>query len=299
MGMVLVATDVCIWTFVYRRFLRQPIGDIHTGGRMSDLEKHSTRSGSIETARRAWRSELGAARRRLGLRRTVQGFAAALVCGVGLIGALIWTDHQRFDPLAVQGAQELLAACVVLAIAMLLVAAFWKASKKQLVRRIEAPSASLDGLLVSALELDASGRDAGIGKPSPALAGRLYERAAKTLAAGTEWERRERRTTVRFAWFCLVPVVTIALALTFAPATWWYGFGVLLAPEAEASLNPYSLNVEPGDATVLEGEDFAVSASVTGFEPREVSLYTRQPGAANGRRRRCEPPGVVSRLRST
>ena len=91
-------------------------------------------------------------------------------------------------------------------------------------------------------------------------------------------ERRERRTTVRFAWFCLVPVVTIALALTFAPATWWYGFGVLLAPEAEASLNPRSLNVEPGDATVLEGEDFAVSASVTGFEPREVSLYTRQPG---------------------
>ena len=78
MGMVLVATDVCIWTFVYRRFLRQPIGDIHTGGRMSDLEKHSTRSGSIETARRAWRSELGAARRRLGLRRIVQGFAAAL-----------------------------------------------------------------------------------------------------------------------------------------------------------------------------------------------------------------------------
>ena len=135
---------------------------------MSDSGKHSTRSGSIETARRAWRSELGAARRRLGLRRIVQGFAAALsVCGVGLIGALIWTDHQRFDPLAVQGAQELLAACVVLAIAMLLVAAFWKASKKQLVRRIEAPSASLDGLLVSALELDASGRDAGIGKPSP------------------------------------------------------------------------------------------------------------------------------------
>ena len=249
---------------------------------MNDSEKRSTQSSAIETARRAWRSELHAARRKLSLRRAVQGFAAALsVCTVGLIGALVWTDQQRFDPLAVQGAQELLAACLVVAIVMLAAAAFWKASPKQLVRRIEAPSSSMDGLLVSALELDASGRDAGVGQASPALAARLYARAAKTLAAGTEWERHERRTTVRFAWLSMVPVVATAAALILAPATWWHGLGVLLAPEAKASLNPYSLSVEPGDALVLEGEDFTVYASVGGFEPGEVSLYTRQPGAVD------------------
>ncbi|NIX23909.1 MAG: hypothetical protein GWN07_30460, partial [Actinobacteria bacterium] len=88
--------------------------------------------------------------------------------------------------------------------------------------------------------------------------------------------RVEQGGLYRFAG-ALTALVVLAIGSTLlGPEHLRHGLGALLFPTVDAtSVNPYSVSVLPGDATIARGTDQMVTATLGGFASGEASIFTK------------------------
>jgi hypothetical protein len=232
---------------------------------------------SLEHAAANWRGALSRCARALLIRRASQGLALAL-CVVVLtsISAIGWMDAQRFAPLSIQAGQELAIAGAAASVLILIGALALRTSVNVLVTRIEAPSPELDGLLLSAAELDSSGSHRRVGTHSDGLCRRVYNNAARALERRTTWHARESRATRTALGMSAIPLIAGLALFNFGPPGLMHGLDLLFGVQVSATINPYSLEVKPGDVSVIEGEDLDIEAATFGYNPDHITLMLRE-----------------------
>ena len=118
--------------------------------------------------------------------------------------------------------------------------------------------------------------DEGSRSASPDLTQAVTEIALER-AKRVEYGRRvEQSGLYRFAG-ALTAVAVLAISATLlGPAHLRLGLSALLFPTVDAAtVNPYSVAVLPGDATIARGSDQIISAVLSGFEAADASIFTK------------------------
>lgn len=218
--------------------------------------------------------------RRWWLRRLSEALVAGVVLAV-LVTALAigYMDWSLFDKTAVDNARRLVFWAVpLLALLPLLPRALRFMSRSAAARYLESRSRKLDALVISANQVSERARQTGQPVVSGSLAARLLSRATAACAdCGTrslEIPRLKRALTI----LVLTLIVAVGTAF-FGSEAMRYGLALLFDPLSDPLAgSPYQLAVKPGDISVIEGEDQAVSALPQGFRPERVELLTRNPG---------------------
>ncbi len=216
-------------------------------------------------------------RNRWRMRIALRGLAALL--GIGLVAFLIssWgMEETRFSPAAVTAFR-------IATWLSLLGVGFWfllrplwrRPSDAQVALYLEEHEPSLKAAVLSAVDAgaDPEGADAA---HSPALVRQLMESAVQRARAVDDGHRIERAGL--FRWSAAVAGIGLAILITFltGPAFLRHGASVLLSPTASAAeVNPYSIEVTPGDVTITRGSDQRITARNLGFEAVEAELFLR------------------------
>ncbi|MDZ7780996.1 MAG: DUF4175 family protein [Gemmatimonadota bacterium] len=134
---------------------------------------------------------------------------------------------------------------------------------------LEEHEPSLQHAFVSALE---ASRNPGF---SRGLSGRVLEHALDRAAAVENGRRVEQGALYRFGGALTGIVVASLLLAVLGPTSLRHGVGALLAPTRDAAtVNPYAMDVEPGNTAIARGSDLVVRAAPRGFEAGEVSIFT-------------------------
>ena len=216
-------------------------------------------------------------RNRWRMRIALRGLAALL--GIGLVAFLVssWgMEGSRFSPAVVNGFR-------IFTWLSLLGVGFWcllrplwrRPSDAQVALYLEEHEPSLKASVLSAID---AGADPGAADTahSPALVQRLMESAVRQARAVDGGHRIERAALLR--WTGAVAGIALAILIIFltGPAFLRHGASVLLSPTASAAeVNPYSIEVTPGDATITRGSDLRIAARNLGFEAAEAELFLR------------------------
>jgi hypothetical protein len=170
-----------------------------------------------------------------------------------------------------------------------------RVTDEQVALYLEEHEPTLQNTLISALEADSPAA-------SPALARRTLEQAIERCRDIEDGRRVDRTALNRFATASsAMAIVGIGMAL-FAPPLLRHGADALLNPfRAAAAVNPYRIQVEPGDATIARGADQVVTATLFGWEeraPARSASRSRSRSSSERRRRQCvpaDPPHIVGR----
>ncbi|MEQ9398861.1 MAG: DUF4175 family protein [Longimicrobiales bacterium] len=143
-------------------------------------------------------------------------------------------------------------------------------SDEQVALYLEEHEPSLDLAVVTALEA-ARRQDL-----SPALTRGLVEKALER-ARDVRFGARVEQSRLYRVGGALTAVAVAALTMSLlAPEHLRLGASALLSPGVDAtSVNPYSVAVEPGDATIARGTDQLVTAALGGFDAADASIFTR------------------------
>ncbi|HSJ65743.1 MAG TPA: DUF4175 family protein [Gemmatimonadaceae bacterium] len=222
-------------------------------------------------------SVIRAVRRRWRLRVALHGaaIAVAIVLALLIAGAL-GVERFRYDPAAIIAARVLVALALVIAVAWLLA---WPLMRRlpddQVALYLEEHEPSLEMAVLSAVEqragrVDAGARDSG-------LAAQL-EKSARDRSRAVEGGARVERTPIQRAGVTLGVAVLIGAILLGAGPEWLRrGTVVLLTPwrSAEAAM-PFSIGVQPGNATIAKGGDQEIAAQLRGFLTSDVTLAVRR-----------------------
>ncbi|MEM7353011.1 MAG: hypothetical protein AAF657_19600 [Acidobacteriota bacterium] len=215
-------------------------------------------------------------RRRWRLRMLLRGLTAALLAAlmVWLVAAYA-IDASRFDPAVV-------AAVRLVAYLFIAVALVWglgrplarRVSDEQVALYVEEHEPSLEGQLLSAVELEQE--SLGAAGASPAMVERLVEAAAEACQAVDDGKRIERTGLWRSSG-AVAGTTAVGFALfLMGPGFLHNALPVLLDPgQAAQAVSPYSIRVEPGDVTLAEGADLEVTAWLEGFDAADVELAVR------------------------
>ena len=211
------------------------------------------------------------------MRIALRGLAALL--GIGLVAFLVssWgMEGSRFNPAVVTGFR-------IFTWLSLLAVAFWfllrplwrRPSDAQVALYLEEHEPSLKAAVLSAID---AGADPGAADAahSPALVQRLMESAVRKTRAVDGGHRIERPGLLR--WTAAVTGIALAILIIFltGPAFLRTGASALLSPTADAAeVNPYSIEVTPGDATITRGSDLRIAARNLGFDAAEAELFLR------------------------
>jgi hypothetical protein len=197
------------------------------------------------------------------------GFLAFLISAYGLEAA-------RFSPMAVTALRVLAWGVVILLTFLFLVRPLVRrVSDQQVALYLEEQEPSLEAAILGALTADEGEGNRGRG-PSAALLDRLVERAVERARAVDYGRRIDRGGLYKGSGALAAIAVAIVLFLLLAPKGVRYGMTALVLPTTEAAeVNPYSIAVWPGDATVARGSDQLVTAELAGFDSEEVSLFSR------------------------
>ncbi|NKC14806.1 MAG: hypothetical protein GKR94_22260 [Gammaproteobacteria bacterium] len=237
---------------------------------------------ALTAARHEWRRAMRGVARRLRARRAGQACGVAGVALIGVICAVAaWMDAERYHVLSVQAGREVVIVCTAAAAVFLLWTVLRRASMRWLTAQMECEDRALDGLMVSAVELDEGqlDRSGPAGDTSSALSAVIFTQAKERLQSGQGWLAMEQRRRRQAGFVLLAPVALVALLAATAPE--WLERGIALiangAP-AIAAHNPYSLRVTPGDVELPEGSDLRVTAHAIGFAAPTMTLRVRHPG---------------------
>ncbi|MCG6955154.1 MAG: DUF4175 family protein, partial [Gemmatimonadetes bacterium] len=160
-----------------------------------------------------------------------------------------------------------------------LVASAWVFLIRPLLRRLTAAQValyleehepSLEHAVVSALDADE------VRHPSPALARRVRE-IAMERARRVEYGRRvEQPALYRFGGILTVVVVAAVAMSLLGPTHLRTGVSALLIPTRDAgAVSPFAIAVTPGSVTIPRGTDQLITATLTGFDAGEASVFTR------------------------
>jgi hypothetical protein len=234
-------------------------------GKYSDLDRVLTR------VRRRWR-----------LRRVAEGAALALAAMlVAAVAAVAVMDARLFEPDAVSAARIVFYLIAGLALLLVLRPAVSRTADDELALYVESHAPHLDALMLSAVEARSllRGEAQPRGETSPELARRLVDHAAREGETSAEVSRLES-VRARRASIAATVIVTVGVTLvSLGPDSWRYGTRLLFGPPADPQAsNPYALHVEPGNATLLSGDDLRVSATPDGFDPSRVTMLYRSEG---------------------
>ncbi len=235
---------------------------------------------------------LARVRRRWRMRRVAGGAAIVLAVALLTVAATTWgLEATRFSPVAVLGFRVASWSLVALLTAFLVLRPlFRRVSDEQIALYLEEHEPTLEASILGAVEAERAG--AAHPEASPLL-NQLVARAVRR-AARVEGGDRIDRTGLRRAFGSLATVgVAAALLLLLGPADLRRGATALLPTADAATLNPYSIALEPGDLTVARGSDQLVSARLLGFDSDAVTLFTQSADGASARRLSMIPAGEV------
>jgi hypothetical protein len=222
-------------------------------------------------------SVIRAVRRRWRLRVALHGAAVAVAIGlVLLIAGAIGVERFRYDPAAIVAARIVVALALIVAIAWLLARPLLRTlPDDQVALYLEEHEPSLEMAVLSAVEhragrVDPGARGSGLG---PQL-----EKSARARTRAVEDGARVERIPIRRALATLgVAVLVGAVLLGAGPDSLRRATVVLLTPwrSAEAAM-PFSIGVEPGNATIAKGGDQEIAAQLRGFLTSDVTLAVRR-----------------------
>ena len=216
-------------------------------------------------------------RRRWRARIAIRGMA--VVFGAGLLAFLLSVyglEVARFSASSVVWFRWILWLAVAGLTARFLV---WplarKVSDEQAALYLEENEPSLEASVLAALEASA-----GSGYTSEALERRLIENALER-AQDVDFGRRIEQKGLYRASGALAAVALVSLILLLlGPSQLRNGASALLFPTREAgAVNPYSIDVSPGDVTIARGSDQLVTAQLQGFETEDVQVFFRGQSA--------------------
>ena len=220
--------------------------------------------GVVTTVRRRWR-----------LARALRGLAvvaAALL--VLLIGSALVLQAVSYAPAAVIAAR-IIAAVVVLALLawFVVLPLLPKPSDATVALYVEEHEPTLEGSLVSAVEVS---RGTSGQAHSPTIAA-LVRRMALERTRAIDWGRRVDQRGMRGSVAALAGAALVMLLVAvFGGNRLGAGMRALLVPWASAeAVNPFRLDVQPGNATVPRGGSVVVFAHPVGFTADGASLLVR------------------------
>jgi len=213
---------------------------------------------------------IASVRRRWRLRILLRGLAlAASVSAAVLFLSSMALEPLRFDPEAIVWLRVLTWGTAFVSLVAFVVRPLSRGvTDQQVALYLEEHEPTLDHVVVSALD---RGEDGDQGLPR-----RLVETAVERARAIRYGKRVEQRGLYGFGG-ALTAVAVMALAFTLlGPAHLRYGLSALLLPARDAAtVNPYAISVAPGDVTIARGTDQIVTASLSGFEAADASVFTR------------------------
>ena len=217
-------------------------------------------SGLVRSVRRRWK-----------LRLALRGLAwtAGISIAVLLVAAY-GLERARFSPEALLWLRISSWGTLVATLFFFVVRPLLRpVTDSQVALYLEEHEPSLEHAVVSALE---ASRAAGF---SPALTGRVLEHALERAQAVDNGRRIEQTALYRFGGALTGVVVAGLLMAVLGPTSLRHGMSALLMPTRDAAeVNPYAVDVTPGNAAIARGADLVVKAALRGFETGEVSIFT-------------------------
>ncbi|NNK64795.1 MAG: hypothetical protein HKO98_16460 [Gemmatimonadetes bacterium] len=217
---------------------------------------------------------LASVRRRWRTRMLLRGASIVVAAGlVAFLGSAFGVEWFRFSEGAVTTFRWLAWGVVFLLTALFVVRPlFRRVSDEQVALYLEEHEPTLEAAILGAV----AARDtASASAASPRMIERLVERAVTRARSVDDGRRIERQAILRHGGvFAGVTAVAVGILL-FGPTTLRTGVGALLPTRAAAEVNPYSIDITPGDLTVARGSDQFVTALLRGFASDEVSLFLR------------------------
>ncbi|HEX6938560.1 MAG TPA: hypothetical protein VF158_04050 [Longimicrobiales bacterium] len=258
-------------------------------------------NGQTERTRAELRRIIRQARRRWRIRTFLRG--AAIVAPIALAAVLLASlglERLAFAPGWIAAFRVLTYLALAAAVARFLVAPqLRRADDARIALYLEEHEPTLEAALVSAVELDGAGGDAGDAHdstgdpgdgagtdgparrpvhpaPSPALLRRLVEQAVERAHAVDDGRWVGVRE-LRIATSGLLATLAFApMLFLLGPDFLRHGAAAVLFPwrAAEAAV-PYRITVAPGDATVARGSDQRITAWLHGFDAADVALLVR------------------------
>ncbi|HEY3119906.1 MAG TPA: hypothetical protein VGL15_04740, partial [Vicinamibacteria bacterium] len=227
----------------------------------------------IHDVRLRWRLKVG-----------LRGAAIVLVTGLLTFGVAAYAmDHFRYEPWAVTSFR--LFAYVALAglAARFLAIPLWgRVSEERVALYVEEHEPSLQAAVLSAVEVGPRVGD----RPdiSPALVQRLIENAIQKCQT-IDYGRQVERDGLRRASGVLAAVAAAGMvASILSPAFLRHAAPFLFAPWSVRAASPYSIDVDPGHATVPRGGNQAVTARLQGFEAEKAELAVRSGSTGDWKR---------------
>lgn len=215
------------------------------------------------------------ARRRWRLARVLRGIAIASAgIVVTLVTAALVLDAVRYAPAAVIAARILGGIVAAGLVGWFVVLPLLPRPRdEQVAMYVEEHEPTLEGSLVSAVEVSRDRSAPAAPRSIAALVRRMAVQRARAIDGG----RRVDARGVRGALAGLAgAALVLALLVTVGRERLGPGMLALLLPwQSAEAVNPYRVDVEPGDATVARGGSVVVIASPVGFTPDGAALLVR------------------------
>lgn len=226
--------------------------------------------GLVDGVRRRWRL----ARVTRGVAITLAGVVVTLVVGSLSLEAVTYAPAAVIAARAVTGV-----VAALLAWRFVLVPFLPKPRAEQVALYVEEHDPGFQGALVAAVETSRAGEASTASSEIAEYVRRTALRRARAIDDGRAVDARG----LRLAYAALGGAVAMLLVvLTLGPESLRYGMGALVTPWASADeVNPFRVDVEPGDATVARGASVVVTARPVGFQAEGVELWTRAGDSAS------------------
>ncbi|HEX8138120.1 MAG TPA: DUF4175 family protein [Pyrinomonadaceae bacterium] len=216
-----------------------------------------------------------------GRRRVLLVLRGAAVClCVGALSLLLmgWAAHRYRQSEAAVVALRFGALAVFLATAYLslLRPLLKRIGDARLARLIEERTPGASDRLVTAVEFADGGQERGA---SAAILNRLAADADQVAATIRPEEVIGRRPLVGYGLACAGCLLLFAAVLRFGPGSISQGVAQLVTPSSLASSNnTLRIQVKPGTARVPKGSDQEITATLSGFDSQQVTIFSRPVG---------------------
>ena len=217
-------------------------------------------------------------RNRWRLKVLLKGLAVLVVSAMALLLVSGWAiDASRFDAATVTAVRIV----VYLAFLALFVrSVIWplvrRVSDERVALYLEENEPSLGGQVLAAVELGREPPASSGGGASTAMVEHLVRSAVEGCREVDDGRRVERKALWRSSGLVAGSTAASFVFFLVGPAFLHTTAPVLLDPWKKADVaNPYSIRVEPGDATVAVGSDLEVTATLEGFAAAGVELVMR------------------------